>query len=188
MLYTNLIFIYNVSFKKEGEFPLQGPKILRKRLIPDEIVDISGDEILHYICRKLIITRWVPIHPRNDISGGVSFAFLDKGYKISKFNGMDGKFAYWYCDIIDAEYDQASDTYTLIDLLLDVKIFPDGKHKVLDIDEFFEAISKKLITKKQAFGTVVKLIRLLGMIYTRRFPPKLISEYKIQHSELINKN
>ena len=55
-------------------------KLFRKRYIPNEIVDISGDEILS-IDTDLIITKWKPIHPRDDIGSGLSFTFLNDGIK-----------------------------------------------------------------------------------------------------------
>ena len=39
---------------------------IRKRFIPEEEVDISGDEVL-YDDGALIVTRWLPIRARNDI-------------------------------------------------------------------------------------------------------------------------
>ena len=74
-------------------------KIYRKRYIPNEVVDISSDEII-YQDEKMIVTKWIPIKPRTDISKGVSYTMLDKGWKISKFYDLDGKLLYWYCDII----------------------------------------------------------------------------------------
>ena len=41
-------------------------KLFRKRFIPDEIIDISKDEVI-YRDDDLIITKWLPIHPRGDI-------------------------------------------------------------------------------------------------------------------------
>ena len=42
---------------------------IRKRFIPEEEVDISGDEVL-YDDGALIVTRWLPIRARNDIGWG----------------------------------------------------------------------------------------------------------------------
>ena len=44
---------------------------IRKRFIPEEEVDISGDEVL-YDDGALIVTRWLPIRARNDIGWGFS--------------------------------------------------------------------------------------------------------------------
>ena len=89
----------------KGNF-MKKPIIHRKRYIPDEVVDITGDELV-YRDEDLLITRWKPIRERSDISGGISYTFLKEGYKISKFIGPSGEFIYWYCDIINVVYDKS---------------------------------------------------------------------------------
>lgn len=160
---------------------MNSPRILRKRYIPDEVVDISGDEIL-YLDEKLMVTKWNVIHPREDISGGISFSFLDRGYKISRFNRKDGGFAYWYCDIVDIYIDRKSNTYTFIDLLADVKIMPDGRVIVLDIEEIAEALEKSLISQSQACDALRKLAGLLDMIYKGEFPPNPIQQFLVENN------
>ena len=46
-------------------------KIYRKRYIPNEIIDISGDKV-EFVNEDLLITSWLPIHPRNDVAFGMS--------------------------------------------------------------------------------------------------------------------
>lgn len=149
---------------------MKKPEIFRRRYIPYEIVNISDDE-LFFRSEKLIVTKWSPIKPRPDISGGISFAFLDRGYKLSRFYDNDGRFLYWYCDIIEVMYDGKSDTYTLNDLLLDIKIFPDGRVILLDADELAQALEKSLITREQACMSLEILDGLLKRIYSGDFPP-----------------
>ncbi len=151
---------------------MKKPVILRKRFIPFETVDISGDELLKRD-EDVIITRWDVIRPRSDIAKGVSFAFLKEGYKISRFYAPDGRFVYWYCDIIDVEYESVRDEYTFVDLLVDVKIFPDGRVRVLDVEEVADAIEAKLINEEQACSSLRKLDKLLKMIYEGNFPPEV---------------
>ena len=117
-------------------------KIFRKRYIPDEIIDISGDEVVLRDDKRLI-TKWIPIKPREDFAYGESCVYFDKGWKISKFFNEDGSLKYWYCDIISYEYIEKDDTYIFTDLLLDVIIYPDGSYKVLDEDELEEALTKR---------------------------------------------
>ncbi len=153
------------------------PTILRKRFIPFETVDISGDEVL-LRNDELLVTRWKAIKPRNDIAGGISWAFLKDGVKISRFYNHAGEFAYWYCDIIDVDFEREADKYELIDLLVDVKIFPDGKAEILDADELAEALEQNLITKDHACRALRKLNFLLEKIYSGNFPPEVCKEYK----------
>ena len=42
---------------------------------------------------------------------------------MGRFYDSNRNFLYWYCDIIETEYDRRTDTYTINDLLLDIKIY-----------------------------------------------------------------
>lgn len=156
---------------------MKKPIMLRTRYIPFETVDISSDELL-YRDEEILITRWKAIKPRTDISGGISYTFLKEGIKISRFYDASKKFAYWYCDIIDVEYDSTSDKYTLIDLLLDVKLMSDGTMKVLDADELAIALEQGLITQEQACRSLKKMDKILQMVYKSNFPPQICLEEK----------
>ena len=152
-------------------------KIYRKRYIPNEIVDISKDEVV-YKDDSLIITKWVPIKPREDFASGMSYAMLDKGWKISRFLNKDGNLEYWYCDIIDYKFEKIDDeeVYTLIDLLVDVKVYEDGRYEVLDLDELDEALKNNLITEDQKSMALNKLNSLLELIKKGEFPPKICKQ------------
>ena len=152
------------------------PVILRKRFIPNEIVDISGDELL-FRSEKLLVTRWKAIKQRDDLYGGISFTYLKEGIKVSRFYNANGDFLYWYCDIIDVSYDGSIDRYTFEDLLVDIKLMPDGQIRVLDADELAEALDKGLITSGHVLRALRSLDKVLNMIYDGRFPPKECNEF-----------
>ncbi len=156
---------------------MKKPIILRTRYIPFETVDISSDEML-FRSDDILITRWKAIRPRADISGGISYTFLRDGVKISRFYDADKNFAYWYCDIIDVEYDSTNDQYTFLDLLLDVKLMPDGTMKVLDADELAVALEEGLITQEQACRSLKKMDSILQSVYKNNFPPEICMEEK----------
>lgn len=144
-------------------------KIYRKRYIPNEIIDISGDKV-ESVSEDLLITSWLPIHPRNDVAFGMSYTYLKKGWKISKFYDKDKNFLYWYCDIIDAQI--KDEEYILVDLLVDIKVYPDGRYEILDEEELDEALNKGLITKEQKEEALNKLNALLEIIKKGAFPPR----------------
>lgn len=156
---------------------MKKPSIFRTRYIPFETVDISSDEML-FRDHEILITRWNAIKPRADISGGISYTFLNEGIKISRFYDASKKFAYWYCDIIDVKYDSSIDEYTFIDLLLDVKLMPNGTMKVLDADELAIALEQGLITQEQACRALKKMDSILQNIYKNSFPPSICLEEK----------
>ena len=144
-------------------------KIYRKRYIPNEIIDISGDKV-ESVSEDLLITSWLPIHPRNDVAFGMSYTYLKEGWKISKFYDKDKNFLYWYCDIIDAQI--KDEEYILVDLLVDIKVYPDGRYEILDEEELDEALNEGLITKEQKDEALNKLNALLEIIKKGEFPPK----------------
>ena len=154
-------------------------KMYRKRYIPNEVVDISGDEVLEKN-ENIIITRWKPIKPREDIVGGISYIFLRRGYKISKIFDTHGNFVYWYCDIIEYSYDKEKDEYIFTDLLADVKVYPDGKAEVLDFGELTEAFHKKLITGTQLLDAMKSVNTLMEMVQNHFFPPAICEKYDLE--------
>lgn len=144
---------------------MENVKIFRVRFIPMEEVDISGDEIL-FLDEDRMITRWDPIHPRNDFAKGYSCTYLKQGYKISKVMNSTREVKYWYCDVISVEIQNSGKLYRLIDLLLDVKIMPDGQVIVMDMDELALAVEKQLITQAQANQALRQCDHLLRGIYS----------------------
>lgn len=141
----------------------------RQRFIPYEIKDISDDELL-YRDEDLMVTRWDPINPRIDFNKGVSYYFFDRGVKVSKLYNKNGEFLKYYCDIMEFEHNKQSDEYYFRDLLIDVTIKPDGKVRVLDLDELADALAQDLITKEQAIYGLKKADELLKLIYADEFP------------------
>lgn len=156
---------------------MKKPVLLRKRFIPYEIVDISSDELL-FRSDSLLVTRWKAIKERTDLFGGISCTFLKEGMKLARFYDSQGDFLYWYCDIIDILYDENNDTYTFEDLLVDIKVMPNGEVRVLDADELAEALEKGLITIEQAGRALRILDMVLKLIYDKKFPPEECKKFE----------
>jgi len=148
------------------------PTILRKRLIPYETVNLSSDKILHFD-DTLLITKWETIRPKKDFKSGVSYYFLDKSLKISRFYSHDCSFLYWYCDIIEANYNKDINTFLMLDLLLDIKVYPDNHIEVLDEDELLEAYNQHLITTEQFEYSQACTNSLITAIQEGDFPPNI---------------
>ena len=55
-------------------------------------------------------------------------------------------------------------------MLVDVKVYKDGKYEVLDLDELVEAYKKKLITIEIMTDALTKLNKLLLQIKVGDFP------------------
>ena len=140
------------------------PILYRKRFIPDECVLLKNDIILE-CSESVIITKWTTIKKRCDLASGYSCYYLDRGYKISKFLKDDGSLLCWYCDIITHDYNPEQNTLLVIDLLADVKIYPDGRIKVVDLDELSEAFEKRLIDEALLKKSLLSLNKLLNDLY-----------------------
>ena len=143
-------------------------KIYRKRIIPSECVLLDGDEIVEQN-EEHIITKWKTIHPRNDFDHGTSCYFLNDGVKVSKFYRSDDELLYWYCDIVQFDFSEDRSELTVTDLLADVMIYPNGKMKVVDLDELADAHEQNLITEAQVNNCLRQLDALLTLIYRDKF-------------------
>ena len=145
--------------------PLQ---LYRKRYIPAECIPLKNDIIVEQN-ENFILTTWKTINPKTTFDHGSSCYLLKEGLKVSKFYRPDGTLLYWYCDIVNFEYNEADNTLTVVDLLADVVIYPDGRVKVMDLDELAEALEKGLITQTQLTAGLRQLNYLLTMIDRDKF-------------------
>ncbi|MBD5492449.1 MAG: DUF402 domain-containing protein [Lachnospiraceae bacterium] len=144
------------------------PILYRRRLIPEECVLLKDDRLLHRD-NRIIVTSWNTLKPRKDIHHGCSCYYLEEGFKVSRFYKEDGSLLYWYCDIVDYDYDEKTDTYVITDLLADVIIYPDGFVKVVDIDELATARDAGLLSDEMLKKSLLTLNHLLQIIYDGGF-------------------
>lgn len=154
-------------------------KLYRKRMIPEEIIHLKDDVILHNDA-NIIITKWNSLKPRKDFSNGISAYFLEEGFKVSKIFDKHQKLVYWYCDIIEYEYKEAEQAYIFTDLLVDVVVYPDNSLRVLDLDEIGDALETRLISKEKACKALQLCNQLLEHIYAGEFKKyqNLINHYE----------
>lgn len=148
---------------------MENPILYRKRLIPDECILLKND-IIHYCDDNVIVTEWKALKPRKDLHHGYSCYFLKEGYKISKFYREDNSLLYWYCDIVDYEYIETSNTLIATDLLVDVILYPDGFIKIVDMDEIVEALDRNLTDITLTKKALLRLHNLLEIMYCGDFP------------------
>lgn len=142
--------------------------LYRKRIIPPECTHLKDDVIVEQDDEH-IITRWETLNPKTEFSHGSSCYFLQDGIKVSKMYRQDGSLLRWYCDIVDFTYNEAEASLTVIDLLADVILYPDGHLEVVDLDELAEAMERDLITKEQMTSCLRSLDHLLYLIYRDKF-------------------
>ena len=142
--------------------------LYRKRLIPEECILLKDDIILESN-QEYILTKWNTLKPKKDLHHGYSCCYLDKGLKVSKFYREDNSLIYWYCDIVDYEWKENQSVLITTDLLIDVLIYPDGKLKVLDLDELADAQYQGLISGALLKKSLRRADRLLQDIYAGEF-------------------
>lgn len=149
------------------------PILYRKRIIPQECILLKDDIILS--CdEEHIITSWNALHPKKNLHHGWSCYFLKEGFKVSKFCKEDGTLMYWYCDIVEFDYNHTQNTLVVTDLLADVIIYPDGFVKVVDIDELVTALNQNELSLETLKSSLLILDKLLKIIYDGEFS-------KLQH-------
>ena len=144
------------------------PTLYRRRYIPTELICLKDDIIL-VMQEDLIITKWDTLHPRKDISRGLSAYYLNKGYKISKVYNSKDEIVYWYCDIIQFKKDSNKNTVIIEDLLIDVILYEDGTIRIMDLDELCDASDQGLITQAESSYAIRTLDSLLNIIYQGQF-------------------
>ncbi len=143
-------------------------KIYRKRFIPAECV-LLKDDIIIMQDEEVIITKWNTLNPKPAFSHGCSCYFLKEGLKVSKIYRSDNTLLYWYCDIVEYTLDEQAHTLTATDLLADVIVYPDGRTKVVDLDELAQAFEDGLLTGSQLSAALRQLNHLLTYIYKDKF-------------------
>jgi len=139
------------------------PNLYRRRFIPDECVHLKDDVILS-IDSEHIVTSWHFLKPKPNLTHAYSCYYMKRGYKISRFYNNDNIIC-WYCDILTHEIDTDKNTIIFNDLLADVVYYPDGKLKVLDLDELADAYEKGLITAEMMTKSLRIVDDLLHEIY-----------------------
>lgn len=146
---------------------MEYPAIYRKRLIPNELILLKDDEIL-YLDEDVLVTKWRVLRPRKDFEKGYSCYFLKRGFKVSRFLNKNGHLVYYYCDIIQTDYDKGENAYTFTDLLADVIIYPSGFVRVVDLEEIPLALDKGLLSIDMMKAALIQLDQLLKIIYSNQ--------------------
>lgn len=142
--------------------------LYRRRIIPQECRPLTGDEII-FADDEVVITKWTTINPKTEFTHGCSCYFLKQGFKVSKFYRHDGTLLYWYCDIVDFDFDPSCNELYVTDLLADVIVNPDGSFQVVDLDELADAFENHLISAELMTTCLRRLDDLLTMIYRDKF-------------------
>ncbi|MBP1911138.1 putative RNA-binding protein associated with RNAse of E/G family [Thermococcus stetteri] len=106
----------------------------------------------------------------------VYFAFVGEHYDVLKVYDNEGNFKGLYIDVLDYTK-RRGNTIEMLDLFLDIFVFPDGKAFLLDEDELEMALLHGLVDRK-TFDFAYSVAReLLEKIMRGKFPPQIVWGY-----------
>ena len=104
------------------------------------------------------------------------FAFIGENYDILKVYDEEGNFKGLYIDVL-AYTKREGNTLEMLDLFLDIFVFPDEGAFLLDEDELEMALNHGLIGR-EAFEFAYSVARrILEKLKRGDFPPKIVWEY-----------
>ncbi|AJC70958.1 hypothetical protein X802_01240 [Thermococcus guaymasensis DSM 11113] len=106
----------------------------------------------------------------------VYFAFVGKSYDILKVYDEEGNFKGLYVDVL-AYTKREGNTIEMLDLFLDIFIFPDGRAFLLDEDELEMALDYGLVDR-ETFDFAYRVAReIMEDIGRGKFPPEIVWKY-----------
>ncbi|NJE55707.1 DUF402 domain-containing protein, partial [Thermococcus sp. 21S9] len=112
----------------------------------------------------------------------IYFAFIGQNYDILKVYDKEGNFKGFYVDVL-AYTKRYGDTLEMLDLFLDIFIFPNGEAFLLDEDELEMALNYGLIDK-ETFDFAYKVAdEIMRAVKEKKFPPKIVWEYSLEGRE-----
>jgi len=114
---------------------------------------------------KLVLTAGFPT---------VYFELIGKWFNVVKIRDLKGKHTGYYCDISTPLRLLEDGSVEATDLFLDIWVSPDLRYKVLDQNEFEEAIEKKWISKHLYERAKMELKKLIELVEQKEFPPRLV--------------
>ncbi len=155
------------------------------RRIPDRVIE-REDELIDDLGNVLVVKSEfrgmlapLRVNGVKVIENGyemIYFAFIGEHYDILKVYDREGNFKGLYIDVL-AYTKRRGNTVEMLDLFLDVFVFPDGTAFLLDEDELEMALNHELIDRKtfeQAYSTARKILKSLK---TGSFPPDIVWKY-----------
>ncbi|HHI01105.1 MAG: DUF402 domain-containing protein [Thermococcus sp.] len=107
----------------------------------------------------------------------IYFAFIGENYDVLKVYDREGNFKGLYVDVL-AYTKREGNTLEMLDLFLDLFIFPNGEIFLLDEKELEMALNYGVIDK-ETFDFAYRVAEeILEKIKRREFPPDIVWEYE----------
>jgi predicted RNA-binding protein associated with RNAse of E/G family len=100
--------------------------------------------------------------------------FFAEPFNLLQFRGVDGELLGYYSDIGEPTIQLEEHTFQMIDLFLDIWLFPDGRLLELDWDEFLDAMERQIIAPAQAELAREAMKRLVAEVEQGIYPSKYL--------------
>lgn len=115
----------------------------------------------------------------------VWFVFPDRWYDLARFHLRDDTFTGFYANLITPPRLEG-DTWIMHDLCLDLWLGEEGNCKVLDQDEFDEAVDQRWIDLPTADRARHELERLIDDASAGRWPPAIAREIDLPKARALS--
>ncbi len=114
----------------------------------------------------------------------VYFAFIGENYDILKVYDKNGNFkGGLYMDVL-AYTKRYGNTIEMLDLFLDIFVFPNGEAFLLDEDELEMALNYRLIDKETIDFAYSVANEILEKLKRKEFPPEIVWKYEWGGTEM----
>jgi len=161
-------------------------KIKLRMIIPPNKIEIWEQELL-LDSEALIVSKFLfknipkPVKINGKIAidkgfTGILFEFCGENLEIIKVLDKRGKLTGYYCNI-NTPPKRFSCGYEITDLFLDVWVFPNLKHILLDEGEFLRAAKEGWIDAEMSRIAKRVLRSLIKKLGKGDFPPRVVEEY-----------
>jgi len=157
---------------------------LRYVRLPNRVND-HWDELLHR-SDKIIVGCSEVSSPNAVIFDGkvvlaqgfkiVYFEILRKWFTIMKVWNPKSEHTGYYCDIVTPFRLLHDGVVQQTDLFLDLWVSPDLRYKILDEDEFEDAVRKNWVNPKLCEKAKRELQQLIRMVEDKKFPPRIVKD------------
>lgn len=108
----------------------------------------------------------------------ILFEFFEPPLEILKIHDRDANLTGYYCNI-NSKPSRFEGGYEIIDLFIDVFVFPDMRYEILDEMEFETAVREGWITPEQENLARRTVDRLVTEIKASEFPPEVVRDFHV---------
>ena len=150
----------------------------------DQAVVLERDDVIVTLADKIDFAPPMRIDGAVTLEHGSSvvwFTFPGAWHDIGRFHTADGTFTGYYANVLTpVEIDGR--TWNTTDLYLDVWLTPDGAVRVLDEEEFDEAVGRELVDPETAERARAEASSLVRRAEAGTWPPPVVKEWTLERA------